>query len=142
MTNTKAPYFRFPTNYVRDGLTVQVPITYLLKHTTASCDFDSIRSWRGLTAAEWWEMIIQNKAADSGFGHLVDAIMEHGFSEDSPIGWNTGEITEGHHRLVAAILLGLDTVPCSMWGGEIRRDGEWNDLVNAHYSEDFHGIQV
>lgn len=89
--------------------------------------------------AEFWLDCIASKAGDTGFGHLVDAILENGWHPDSCVGWDdeAKEITEGHHRLVAAILLAMDFVPTSPWG-ETAYDvnGDGGELVCAHYNFD------
>jgi hypothetical protein len=54
-------------------------------------------------------------------------------------------ITEGHHRLVAAILLCMDRVPTTPNGRAIYRRGinDWReDMVNAHHSADPHSIYI
>lgn len=88
-------------------------------------------------SAEWWEGLIRVKASDTGFGHLVESILENGFDHNSPIGFNPihGIITEGHHRIVAAILLCLDEIPYSQYGG-----GDWS--ISAHWSDDEYPINL
>ena len=64
----------------------------------------------------WWRDIIIEKASDGGFANLLDSYLENGWEEDSAIGFDRGCITEGHHRLVMAILLCLDEVPVEQYG--------------------------
>lgn len=110
-------------------------IEYILRNTRFSCDFYSPFSERyfGDTEDEqltsFWMHAIQYKADDSGFMDLVDSILENGWHPTSTVGIYMGEdgaveITEGHHRLVAAILLGMDTVPTTKWGTRCTIDGE------------------
>jgi hypothetical protein len=95
---------------------VMVKVLDIFRNAVDSCDFGSFPTDPD-ERAEKWLYIIRSKAKDSGFGRLVDAILENGFDPDSPIGWNEGSIEEGHHRLVAAILLCLDEIPTTPFGG-------------------------
>lgn len=112
---------------ILDDEFVMVPVTTILNDTTGSVDFGFVSDF-GSSEAFWREIII-NKSSDTGFGHLVESIMEDGWSEDSAIGWDGDYITEGHHRLVAAILLGMDEVPVSLYG-----TSQWrgNGYICAH----------
>jgi len=114
-----------------------LPVTTILRETWCSCDFGAVSDYDDDT--HFWQHLISNKAADSGFGHLVDSILEHGFAESSAVGWYDGEITEGHHRLVAAILLGMDEVPTSPYGGSWYPNGR---RLSAHYNDDHHAIDI
>jgi hypothetical protein len=80
-------------------------VSDLLKQTTCSGDFGSFDG-----SPESWMEVINYKANDSGFFRLIDSIMENGWEEGSYIGWTDGYLWEGHHRVVAAILLGLDEI--------------------------------
>lgn len=95
-------------------------VSDILKSCEGSCDFGDVDYYDGETFEDkqfnFWTEVIANKSSDTGFGHLVESILKDGFVEGSAIGWNRGRITEGHHRLVAAILLGMDEVPVSKWG--------------------------
>lgn len=110
-----------------------VPVSFILRNAIDSCDFGP--PFDG-DVVSWWQAIISDKAGDSGFGHLVDSILKNGWRKDSAIGFDGEYINEGHHRLVAAILLCLDEVPVSAWG----RSGR--DNLCAHYSTDEHSIHV
>lgn len=112
-----------------------MPVTTILQAVTSSVDFGSIYDYPGFTEDEqrtaFWEDVISTKASDTGFGHLVDSILTNGWSEASAVGWcyydDQWEITEGHHRLVAAILLGLDFVPTEKYGSSCD-----NYYISAH----------
>lgn len=115
-----------------------IEIATILRTVTGSCDFDPIECYPGDDIDEqrtnFWIDVIRVKSGDSGFGHLVDSIMEEGF-HGSAVGWNNGYITEGHHRIVAAILLGLDKIPTMAYGksGTHRaRPGMYSDRFSAH----------
>lgn len=101
-------------------MTKMVSVLEIMRTATESVDFGTAPTDPDENA-KWWENIIKVKAADTGFGALVDSILRDGFDHNQPIGWyvcdNTREISEGHHRLVAAILLGMDEVPTSPFGG-------------------------
>ena len=58
-----------------------------------------------------WERVIENKSSNPHFSRLVDDIIENGIKEPIMYNVTTKTIGNGHHRFVAAILLGLDTVP-------------------------------
>lgn len=97
-----------------------MPVEDILVQTESSIDF----GWQFD-----WETVITDKAADEGFGYLVESIMAHGWK--SAIGWTEGRITEGHHRLVAAILLCEDMVPVTNYGTDWRGD-DYEEIVSAH----------
>ncbi len=89
-----------------------VPVQDILQQAEGSCDFDEIN----------WEYIIQEKSEDTGFLHLLFKIQEEGWL--SAIGWRDRYITEGHHRLVAAILLCEDLIPTTEYGTSLySKDG-------------------
>jgi hypothetical protein len=99
-------------------------VTDILQTVGYSVDFGSINAYDGDTEDErrtnFWKEVIADKASDCGFGHLVDSILTNGWSSQSAVGWcyygDQWEITEGHHRLVAAILLGMDRVQTDDFG--------------------------
>lgn len=103
---------------------------------TGSCDFG------GMESTDTWLEMIKRKSADSGMGHLIDSIIDNGFVETNAIPIINGRIQEGHHRLVAAILLCLDTVPVHLswedYDGEIsingfkERNDQYGDWLSAH----------
>lgn len=118
-----------------DGELTEVPLLWLMRNITHSCDgFD-------LDTFEGWQDMFLAKCSDTGFGHLVESIMERGFLPGGAIGFDDGEITEGHHRLCAAILLCLDTVWISCWGKDIFI-APGDKLARAHWSDDAHPILV
>lgn len=86
-------------------------VTDILRTATSSCDFSSFDG-----SPQEWMRLIQEKANDTGFGRLIDSILENGWETGSAIGFDGAYISEGHHRLAAAILLGLDEIPIAGWG--------------------------
>jgi hypothetical protein len=123
-------------------MTEYVSITRILKETTHSVDFGGVEDSYDGDSTAFWQDIIATKSADTGFGHLVDSILEHGFDPDGAIGWvecdsyyddGGAAINEGHHRLVAAILLCMDEVPTTPYGGQSFITGQ---LLSAHYDYD------
>lgn len=87
--------------------TVSVPVKMLLQTITHSVDVYDLAG-----EDDWFDMIAQ-KMWDDSFWALVDTIPEKGFLypicvQRKEWGWVLGN---GHHRLAAAILLGLDNVP-------------------------------
>lgn len=95
-------------------------IEEILKTVTYSIDFGFVYAYESgdmdVARTAFWRDVIATKSGDEGFGPLVESIMEDGWDEESAVGWNDCEITEGHHRLVAAILLGMDEVPTCSYG--------------------------
>lgn len=105
----------YDAHYGDEKVIVKVPLEWLMQNITGSCDFG------GMETFEDWSEMMSCKASDSGFGHLVESMMKRGFLRQGSIGIKriVGEgyyITEGHHRLVASVLLGLDYVYVSRWG--------------------------
>lgn len=130
---------------------VMVDVVEILHTVRGSVDFGAVDSgyYPGETMDEmrtsFWKQVIQQKASDTGFGYLVDSMLRKGFDLASPIGWNNERITEGHHRLVAAILLGLDTVPTTPFGGGTGRNhtlppGRMH--FSAHFCHDAHPVHI
>jgi hypothetical protein len=103
---------------------IWMPVEYILQNTDESCDYPEF----DYTEFDW-EKILREKSSHTGFMHLVNSIMEHGWL--SAIGWNEGRITEGHHRLCAAILLGEDEVPTMPYGNQW-----WEGHISAHRNSD------
>lgn len=123
---------------------VMVPVVDILRDVEASVDFGFVTDYLapGVSTYDYdddeldeartrfWKSVISSKASDTGFHSLIDAVLEDGWHPASAIGWTNGRITEGHHRLVLAILLGMDEVPTTTWGSAAVND------VCAHYSDD------
>lgn len=105
----------------------------ILQTVEGSVDFGSIWSYPGETDDEmrtnFWLDVIQSKSGDTGFINLVNSILNNGWAEGSCVGWWNNDITEGHHRLTAAILLGMDEVPVAYRGAS--RDAFSH--VDAHH---------
>lgn len=64
-----------------------------------------------LSTPESWERMFAYKAGDSGMGHLIDSILKNGFDVTAPVEVYDGELSDGHHRLVAAFLTLTEPVP-------------------------------
>lgn len=130
---TSMEYMQSNEYTARQYTGIAVPLTFLLQNIVASCDADI------LTTPEAWLDLIEWKSTDGGFHRLVDSIIENGLMSAAPIGIEYIEddyygeglyINEGHHRLVAAILLGLDEVwiaPRAAWG-----ESPGVPAINAH----------
>ena len=113
---------------------VMVPLGFILRNAESSCDFGDVDQYADET--HFWTYLVENKARDTGFGHLVEAILEEGWQQGSAIGFDGDCITEGHHRLAAAILLCIEEVPISPWGKSGR------DNLCAHWNDDAYGIHL
>lgn len=135
-------------DYEHGYTTIEVPVLFLIQNIVSSCDYDRMNT------SDDWLFMMKDKAADSGFGWLVESILERGFLPSGPIGicrsggyndYNDGDygpgldITEGHHRLTAAILLGMDTVFISSEGKNTSINGE---RLSAHYQPDGKPIHI
>lgn len=84
-----------------------VKVSDILANVTTSVDMVDLS-----TPDEWFRMMAL-KSGDASFGRLLQAIPDKGFLDPICItkgdyGWTVGN---GHHRLTAAILLGLDEIP-------------------------------
>lgn len=121
-------------------MTTQTSVIEILRTVEYSVDFGSVHNYPGETEDDqrtnFWIDVITKKASDTGFGHLVESILEEGF-HGSAIGWHPEncDITEGHHRLVAAILLGMDYVDTSTYGidgDHLSRDDACDYRFSAH----------
>ncbi len=121
-------------------------VTEILQTVRSSCDFSNFDG-----SAEAWMMLVQEKASDTGFGRLVDSILENGWEPNSAIGIYNGSITQGHHRLAAAILLGLDEVPVAQWGVDPNTlcahsdQGVWREFDlwdRSEYPEEGYGCNI
>lgn len=97
----------------------RISVLELIRDTHSSCDFGEASSYD--SEYDFWSEVLTRKAWDTGFGHLVESLLTQGWDENSAIGLYQiapGEwrITEGHHRIVAAILLGMEEIPYSPYG--------------------------
>jgi len=83
------------------------PISKILAEVKESCDVGYLD-----TPGDWFHMM-SRKASDPNFGRLLQAIPDQGFLDPIGIYWSYDHWTlgNGHHRLTAAILLGLDEIP-------------------------------
>jgi len=125
----------FSEDYSLGTEVVWVPVEWLMKNATASCDYDDFEL----------DYMVRDKSSDTGFGHLVESILKHGFLDRGAIGFrhygDEGYISEGHHRFAAAILLCLDKVPIAYHGKDWRENG--SKVLTAHSNnEQPYGILV
>lgn len=129
-------------------------VSDILKGVTASLDIHEID----------WEAIIAAKISHDHFDELCDTIMREGFcvpitlmvNEEDEFGDVTYMLGNGHHRLCAAILLGLDRIPVVISEDDPRcweesHDGNWepgessydywhmwNESIGYAYAGDIH----
>lgn len=121
-----------------------VSIETLLKHLTYSGDFGDLSGYL-YDSVEFWGTMIESKALDRNFEEIVESLQTFGWG--APLNmefYDEGEdegpefhIHDGHHRLVAAILLCMDEVPYwnwSMGGTAPRKNG--CPMVTARYGHD------
>lgn len=90
------------------GEVAMMPVVEYMQRLEASLDIDYVQ--------EGWlfSAIIMEKVLDGNMGAIIESILKYGFNV--PIGiavLDSGGIMQmnGHHRIVASILLGLDKVP-------------------------------
>src|SRR5882757_6826079 len=108
---------------------VWLPIEWVLRHLEEAGDFGLISDYD--SDLHFWATIIQSKAIDIGFLGMVDSLLTHGWKEALLMDVSYFEanpylsISNGHHRLTAAILLCMDEVPMWNYGmnGRIRAAG-------------------
>jgi hypothetical protein len=104
---------------------VMTPVRDILRTAYESCDFGDWEDPSGLIMH-----MMEYKSGDSGFAHLVNSLMETGWNLASCVGWEAyngrGHISEGHHRLTAAILFGMDKIPTKPYGSG------WGN-ISAHH---------
>lgn len=104
-----------------------VKVSDLLKYLKDSAD-----GYFLLKPEEWFRMMVE-KCSDGQFATLIRLIETEGFTD--PIGilrWQDDlwEMGNGHHRLCAAILLGLDEIPV-VFGNKWPREGFREKRVNT-----------
>lgn len=103
----------------------EVSIAWILQNLGSTCDFGEIGSdtnWVEIIAKKFNEPLV----ADMLENGQVDAICI-----SKPGTWNGSEcwkLGNGHHRLVAAIMLGWDTIRVTDGPGEWNQNGYVSDL--------------
>lgn len=121
-----------------DSNTIRMtPVTEILQNITYSCDFGAVSDYDDLT--DFWTVWLRDKCADTGFGHLIDSILANGFQGAASWCPDDGSVNEGHHRIAAAILLGMDEIPTTCWAQDWNPGGH---RLSAHYNEDPNGIRL
>jgi hypothetical protein len=101
-----------------------VSIEWLMKHTVYSGDFGEPSGYS--SPAHFWGTIIESKALDAGFLRVVESLQTLGWMRPINIEYEDYgygpeiSIVDGHHRLVAGILLAHDEVPLHIWSFEER----------------------
>lgn len=89
----------------------------------AECD------WEDVPHEERWETLLSMKRADENYEDILEEISENGFSKPLTAYKRDGVLIlcDGHHRLAAAIDLGLETVPVHVFNTVTIADdsGEW-----------------
>lgn len=104
----------------------EVAVSEILKKVVASYDQYPLHTVEG------WQQMIATKGGDAQIPSIIRAIEEYGFLDPICIEVfdNTGSwcLGNGHHRLVVAILLGLDTIPVDF--------SEWYSKASTKHSDD------
>lgn len=98
-----------PKPSIRLGDVEMVSVAWIMQNLS-----DSIDGFCGPAGEFDWVGMISHKAADRDFMPLVGTIITHGFRVPIviiPLDERSFKMGNGHHRLAAAILLGLDEIP-------------------------------
>jgi len=100
------------------GVTYEIKmwsVTDILQKVTLSADFDG--GWNTIEfdgTPSTWAYVIASKAGDTHTPVLAQKILDEGFTDPVCI-WRDSRgaygLGNGHHRVVCAILLGLDEIP-------------------------------
>lgn len=96
-----------------------VSVEWVLNNTTHSADIGSPEGYESMT--HFWATLIESKALDAGFLRVVESLQKHGWKSAINVEWFPDEdepelnIIDGHHRLVAAILLCEEEIPLWDW---------------------------
>lgn len=104
-------------------------IADILHIVTESADFGEFEG-----SSSMWAYIFASKGGDAWTPALIERILEEGFTDPICIyrtetgGWGLGN---GHHRLVAAVLLGLDEIPVLV-----------SDTLEAYFPNASEGINL
>lgn len=104
------------------------------------CADGCVATDRGLA----WDDLIECRREDHHYDWVVESIIKHGFTVPltARLSWETGEVElgDGHHRLAAALELGMTSVPVVMVTPEdfISRDSfNWGyDDTDCNYLAD------
>jgi len=114
------------------------PISRILAEVKESCDVGD------LDEPEEWFAMMANKARDNSFGQLLQAIQKDGFLDPIHIRYETDYLGKshaylgnGHHRLTAAILLGLDEIPVTPKRFDMRNSADSSNLYNYDSLDEF-----
>lgn len=104
---------------------------YVEHYPTVPEDHSCFDYARDSTMDEAWEASLTGKRDDDHYEDVLNSIREHGFlrpltawkREDGRLGFG-----DGHHRLAAAIDLGLTTVPVKVYERHLiaRDSGSWD----------------
>lgn len=110
-----------------------VKVTDILQNTTDTLD------WFLVSEPSEWLRMIREKSMDSQFATIIRLIETEGFTDPIGIVKNDGAwyLGNGHHRLAAAILMGLDKVLVE-FGMEWPRNGDRYHEVQVQITPDDH----
>lgn len=85
---------------------------HFLEPASEPCPEDQ-HDFKFVDRATAWELLLSEKRSDDHYDDVVDTISTDGFTKELTAWPNGGELVfgDGHHRLAAAIDLGMSTVP-------------------------------
>lgn len=91
-----------------------------------------------------WDMLLERKREDAWYEDVFESIRENGFVRPLTAHIREGQLAlgDGHHRLAAAVELGLSTVPvivCPQFTVIQDSGGSWNreEPIPPHHEEYF-----
>lgn len=128
---------------MKHGTVEMVSVEWLMKNATDSIDgFGERETWDGPSISVNYERMLQEKATDYDFGHLVGTILTRGFRVPIVMAMNyyqTGDLMHGngHHRMAAAILLCLDEIPVYWNDASIHRGYMFSETSDTESVETF-----
>ncbi len=113
---------------------LSVSLRELLRTTYSTADFPTYYETED-DSVDWADIIISKGTntwhtdwdslhpddLDYRFCVLIESMMEHGMTHG--VAWKSGYLYNGHHRVIAAILLGWDEIPLDYYGDW--EDREW-----------------
>ncbi len=129
----------------------------ILRTVTASADFDGWGTEEFDGTPSMWAHVIASKGGDEQTPALAQKILDEGFTKPICIyRTSTGAygIGNGHHRLVCAILLGLDEIPvlytdtseyypnASDGPDIVGTDEEFSDMIYELWSETYKTLSL
>lgn len=94
------------------------------------CDHDNTRP---ATPEELWPILLDHKRQDRHYEDVLNSLLHHGFVRPLTAAAKEGpelRLGDGHHRLAAAIELGMSSVPVEVFGHYFISGDAWHQDGN------------